>query len=313
MSRPAPWASAVLAQAGAEARLTSRRGESVLAMVGVPVAVLLFLATLVLPPGSVAVVLPGTLAIAIVASGLVNLGIATAYERGYGVLKRLGGSPLGRSGLVAAKLAVVLAIALAQVVGLLAVAAFLGWQPAPEASVAAVAVTAVVGSIAFASLGLAIAGWLRPEAALVVANVLFLLALGFGGALVPIAELPEPVASVARLLPVGARRRRSEPRSATGRRSGNRSVSSSSGRRLRSSPPPGRSAGIDAPQPPRPSRGTIATRRRHRLSSATVRSRRYQRRPWTSEVSSSERSGAIMTPSPCWPARPSRAWTRPHA
>ena len=72
------------------------------------------------------VALPGTLAIAIVASGLVNLGIATAYERGYGVLKRLGGSPLGRSGLVAAKLAVVLAIGLAQVVGLLAVATLLG-------------------------------------------------------------------------------------------------------------------------------------------------------------------------------------------
>ena len=109
MSRPAPLASAVLAQARTEARLTARRGENVLAMVGVPVAVLLFV-TLVLAPGTVGVALPGTLAIALVASGLVNLGIATAYERGYGVLKRLGGSPLGRSGLITAKLAVVLAI-----------------------------------------------------------------------------------------------------------------------------------------------------------------------------------------------------------
>ncbi|HUP54403.1 MAG TPA: ABC transporter permease, partial [Methylomirabilota bacterium] len=91
-----------------EARLTARRAENLLAMVGVPVAVLVFLAAFVLTPGSVDRVLPGTLAIAIVASGLVNLGIATAYERGYGVLKRLGGSPLGRSGLVAAKVAVVM-------------------------------------------------------------------------------------------------------------------------------------------------------------------------------------------------------------
>jgi ABC-2 type transport system permease protein len=204
VSRPAPWASAMLAQAGVEARLTSRRGENVLAMVGVPVAALLFVGTVMLAPGTVGVALPGTLAIAIVASGLVNLGIATAYERGYGVLKRLGGSPLGRSGLIAAKLAVVLAIGLAQVVALLAVAALLGWRPGPDASVAALAVTTLVGSATFAGLGLAIAGWLRPEAALVVANVLFLLALAFGGVLVPIGDLPAPVASIARLLPVGA-------------------------------------------------------------------------------------------------------------
>ena len=203
MSRPAPWASAVLAQASVEARLTARRGENVLAMVGVPVAVLLFV-TLVLAPGTVGVALPGTLAIALVASGLVNLGIAAAYERGYGVLKRLGGSPLGRSGLITAKLAVVLAIGLAQVVALLAVAALLGWRPGPGASIAALLVTTVVGSATFAGLGLTIAGSLRPEAALVVANMLFLLALAFGGVLVPIGDLPAPVASVARLSPVGA-------------------------------------------------------------------------------------------------------------
>ena len=204
MSRPAPWPTAVLAQAGVEARLTARRGENLLAMVVVPLAVLLFVGTVLLAPGDVGVALPGSLALAIVASGLVNLGIATGYERGYGVLKRLGGSPLGASGLVAAKVAVVMAIALAQVGGLVLLAVLLGWQPGPGASVAALAVTTVVGAAAFAGLGLAIAGTLRPEATLVVANVLFLLALGFGGALVPIADLPAPAASIVRLLPVGA-------------------------------------------------------------------------------------------------------------
>lgn len=187
-----------------ETRLTMRRGENLLAMVGVPVAVLVFLAAFVLAPGSVDRVLPGTLAIAIVASGLVNLGIATSYERGYGVLKRLGGSPLGRSGLVAAKVAVVTVIAVFQVVGLLAVATLLGWHPGANVSAIGLAVTTVVGAAAFAGLGLAIAGTLRPEAALVVANVLFLIALGFGGAIVPIRDLPAPVADVVRLSPVGA-------------------------------------------------------------------------------------------------------------
>lgn len=205
VSRPAPWVSAVLSQAGVEARLTARRGENLLAMVAVPVAVLLFLGVFVLARGAVGTRLPGTLALAVVASGLVNLGIATAYERGYGVLKRLGGSPLGSSGLVAAKLAVVVVIALVQVVGLVAVAALvLDWRPGAEASAVAVAVSTVVGAAAFAGLGLLIAGTLRPESALVVANVLFLLALGFGGALVPIADLPAPLAVVVRLLPVGA-------------------------------------------------------------------------------------------------------------
>ena len=204
MSRPAPWASAVIAQAGMEARLTARRGENLLAMVGVPLAVLVFVSAFVLAPGTVDRVLSGTLAIAIVASGLVNLGIATAYERGYGVLKRLGGSPLGRSGLVAAKLAIVTAIAVVQVVGLLAVATLLGWRPGPDVSVIGLGLTTAVGAATFAGLGLAIAGILRPEAALVVANVLFLLALGFGGAIVPIADLPAPVADIVRYTPVGA-------------------------------------------------------------------------------------------------------------
>lgn len=205
MSRPAPWAAAVMAQAGVEARLATRRGENLLAMVGVPVAVLLFFGTFVLARANVGAMLPGTLALAIVASGLVNLGIATAYERSYGVLKRLGGSPLGSSGVVAAKLGVVVAIALAQVGGLIAVAALvLGWRPGPEASVLAVAITTVIGAAAFAGLGLAIAATFRPEAALVVANVLFLLALGFGGPLVPIDDLPAPLAAVARVLPMGA-------------------------------------------------------------------------------------------------------------
>jgi ABC-2 type transport system permease protein len=205
MSGPAPWPRAVLTQVWMEGRLTARRGENLLAMIGIPVAVLLFLGTFGSARGAIGSALPGTLAIAILASGLVNLGIATAYERGYGVLKRLGGSPLGRDGLVAAKLVVVVAIALAQVVGLLVMALLvLGWRPDADASAVAVLVATVVGAAAFAGLGLAIAGMVRPEAALVLANVLFLLALGLGGTLVPIADLPASVATVIRLLPPGA-------------------------------------------------------------------------------------------------------------
>ncbi len=194
-----------MVQLGIEARLTGRRGENLLAMVAIPIAVLLFVGWFVVPTGGVGTALPGTLSIAVLAGCLVNLGIATAYERSYGVLKRLGGSPLGRSGLVAAKAGIVLAIAIAQVAGLLLVAALvLGWRPGPELNVPALAVATVLGAVAFAGLGLLIAGTLRPEAALVIANVLFLLALVLAGALVPLDELPDGVATVARLLPTGA-------------------------------------------------------------------------------------------------------------
>jgi len=210
MSGPAGFGRAVRAQALMEARLTARRGESLLAMIGLPAAALIFFGLVGPSAGrDPTVLLPAVLALAIVASGLVNLGIATAYERGHGVLKRLGGSSLGREGLLVAKLAVVAAIAVVQVMALVALAAVaLGWRPGPDGSVigvvVAVAVTTLIGASAFAGLGLLIAGTVRPEAALVLANALFLVALMLGGVLVPVQDLPGPLASIAGLLPVGA-------------------------------------------------------------------------------------------------------------
>jgi ABC-2 type transport system permease protein len=195
---------AALAQAVMELRLTARRGENVLAMVGIPAAALLFVTVSRPSGGEIGRVLPSTMALAIVASGLVNLGIATAYERGYGVLKRLGGSPLGRSGSVAAKIAVVLAIAVLQVVALGGIAAFLGWQPPAGLSVAGVLLATLVGAATFAGIGLAIAGLLRAEAALVGANVIFLLAMVFGGPLGRLVELPAAAARISSLAPTGA-------------------------------------------------------------------------------------------------------------
>ena len=205
MSRPASLRAAVAAQTAMEARLTRRRGENLLAMIVIPAGALVFFGAMGHPdPARLGSLLPGVLALALVASGLVNLGIATAYERGYGVLKRLGGSPLGRDGLVIAKLLIVLAIAVGQVIGLLLVAMVLGWRPEAGASIAAVTIVTLVGAAAAAGRGLLIAGTLRPEAALVFANVLFLIALALSGAVVPLDELPATIATIAGVLPFGA-------------------------------------------------------------------------------------------------------------
>src|SRR6266581_3660207 len=101
-SKASSLARQVLTQTQFELLLTLRRGENILVTLIVPVLLLIFFASLNIVPAvngqAVNFLLPGILALAIMAAGMVNLGIATAYERYYGVLKRLGSSPLPRTG-----------------------------------------------------------------------------------------------------------------------------------------------------------------------------------------------------------------------
>lgn len=208
-SPAAPSWRATLALVRLELRLALRRGESLLVTAVLPPVVLLFFSAVPLAgPGgeaTVSALLPGTLTLAVFATGLVSLGISTAYERAYGVLKRLGGSPLPRAGLVVAKLATVGLVEVVQVALLLAIAvAVLGWRPEPGWSPPLVLLALVLGTMAAAGLGLAIAGTLRAEAALAVANGLFLGVLLLGGVVVPLERLPDAVETVARVLPPAA-------------------------------------------------------------------------------------------------------------
>jgi ABC-2 type transport system permease protein len=209
MSRPAPALRAVSALAAMELRLTARRGENVLVTLVIPVAVLLFFAGTSIVPGiagrPVDFLLPGAIALALIASGLVNLGIATAYDRSYGVLKRLGGAPLARWGLVAAKIASVLVLELVQVAVLIVVATVaLGWQPGAGWSPILLAAAILLGTLAFAGLGLLLAGTLRAEATLAIANALFLGFLMLGGIVLPIDHLPGFLQPLAAVLPATA-------------------------------------------------------------------------------------------------------------
>ena len=209
MSRPASPIAATLAQAATELRLTARRGENVLVTIIIPAVVLLFFASAgVLPTGAgrpVDFLLPGSLALAVIATSLVNLGIATAYERHYGVLKRLGGSPLTRAGLLTAKMLAVLVVEIAQVVLLVAIAVLaLGWTLPSAAAPALLVVALLLGTVAFAGLGLLMAGALRAEATLALAHGLFLVALMLGGIVLPLDHLADPLAAVASVLPAAA-------------------------------------------------------------------------------------------------------------
>jgi ABC-2 type transport system permease protein len=208
MTRPASTLTATATQAAMELRLSSRRGENILVTIIIPVVVLLFFGSIdiVQPPvRQIDFLLGGTMTLAIIATSLVNLGIATAYERNYGVLKRLGGSPLTRSELVTAKMSVILIIEVIQL-GLLAAIAMtvFGWDAGASASPAVLVVGLVLGTLAFAGLGLLLAGTLRAEATLAVANGLFLACLLLGGIILPVPDLPGPLATLASFLPAAA-------------------------------------------------------------------------------------------------------------
>jgi ABC-2 type transport system permease protein len=138
-------------------------------------------------------------------TAMVSLGIATGFERGYGVLKRLFVTPLGRGRLLGAKVVGVLVVVTIQAAVVCGVAAAIGWRPHATALTAACAVGAtVLGVAAFGGIGLALAGRLRAEANLAAANGLYLLLLLTGGMVVPFSKLPSGIVDVAKALPSGA-------------------------------------------------------------------------------------------------------------
>jgi ABC-2 type transport system permease protein len=148
---------------------------------------------------------PGILALAVMSTAFTSQAIATGFERRYGVLKRLGASPLSRTGLIAAKTVTVLAVEAGQFVLIGGIGAALGWRSHPGAGgvLWAIALLAA-GTAAFSGLALLLAGTLRAEATLAGANLLYLVMLGIGGVLFPLAKFPAGLRPVLRLLPAGA-------------------------------------------------------------------------------------------------------------
>jgi ABC-2 type transport system permease protein len=203
----APLGQMIAAQARAELRLSLRRGESVLITLIMPPVLLVFFGLVdvmpVPPERRVDLLVPGILALAIMSTAMVSTGIATAFERYYKVLKRLGATPLPRAGLLAAKIVSVLAIEALQVVLILGVALVLfGWRPSGSLLLGLVAL--ILGTCAFGGLGLLMAGTLRAEATLAVANGLYLLFLLLGGIVLPLSHLGPLLAGPAALLPAAA-------------------------------------------------------------------------------------------------------------
>ena len=195
------------AQTRHEVSTTLRNSEQLLLTLIIPVMLLVFFSLVdVLPTGTkdpVDFLAPGILALAVMSSAMVSLGIGTGFERTYKVLKRLGATPLGRGRLIAAKIIAVIAVELVQFAVLVPVAYALGWRPSSPNWLGAVG-GVIVGTVAFAGIGLSLAGRLRGEINLAAQNGLYLVLLLLGGMVIPFAKLPGPISAIAKALPSGA-------------------------------------------------------------------------------------------------------------
>jgi ABC-2 type transport system permease protein len=194
------------AQTRAELTLLLRNGEQLLLTLVIPLGLLVVLTRVdvVTVPGSgsrAGFFVPGVMALAVMSTAFTGQAIAIGFERQYGVLKRLGATPLPRSVLLGAKTLAVLAVELVQLVLIAAVGLLLGWHP--HGSVPAVLLLVVLGTAAFSGLGLLLGGTLRGLTTLAAANLIWFVLLVLGGVLFPLSEFGA-AQDVLQLLPTAA-------------------------------------------------------------------------------------------------------------
>ena len=182
----------------------ARNGEQLLLLVAIPMMLLIFFSQTEFlstsSENSIDFLMPGILSLAVMSTAMVSLGIATGFERSYGVLKRLGTTPLGTRRLVMAKVVAICIIEIAQLALLIIVGQLLGWKP-NRVNLAQVLALLFVGTSCFAGIGLTLAGRLRAEINLATQNGLYLVLLLLGGIFVSNDELPQTLGEVAQVLP----------------------------------------------------------------------------------------------------------------
>lgn len=204
---PASLSRRVMAQGKYEAKTMLSNGEQLVLMIVMPLLGLIALCVTPILDGMgdsrVAIATPGILALCALSTAFTGQGIATGFDRRYGVLRFLSTTPLGKGGLIAGKVIAVLVALAIQVVVISTVAAFIGWRP-PVAGVFIAIPLLVLGAAAFTALGLLIAGTVRPEATLAITNLGWILLAALGGIVLPAANYSATMASYVQWLPSGA-------------------------------------------------------------------------------------------------------------
>jgi ABC-2 type transport system permease protein len=207
MSAPAAPLVRLTGQARFELGTLLRNGEQILVSVILPLGALLGLALTQTPslgPGRrIDVAVPGVLALCVVSAAFTSQAISTGFDRRAAVLRLLGTTPLGRGGLLGAKAAATLGVEVLQWVLVGGTGLLLGWRPTAAGLPYAVLLL-LLGTWAFVALALLLAGTLRAEGVLAVANLVWVVLLVLGGVVVPRTQLPDTVSGVVGALPSAA-------------------------------------------------------------------------------------------------------------
>jgi ABC-2 type transport system permease protein len=190
---PAPAAATrgrmLAAQTRAEVTLLLRNGEQLLLTMIIPLGLLVGLSLLPIVTVTgrrVDFFVPGILALAVMSTAFTGQAIATGFDRQYGVLKRLGATPLPRATLLQAKTLAVAGVETLQVALICLVGLALGWHP--HGDPLRLVVLLVLGTAAFTGLGYLVGGTLPGLTALAVANLLWFVLLALGGVVFPLHE-----------------------------------------------------------------------------------------------------------------------------
>jgi ABC-2 type transport system permease protein len=202
---PAPPAKRIIRHGLTEVRLLIRNGEQLLLALVIPLAILVAGRFASDSIGSLDVLGPSVLALAVWSSAFTSVAISTAFERRYGVLERLATTPLGKPGLLTGKALAVILILAGQLVILAGAALGLGWRPAftPRSALLAV-VLVILAAATFVCLGLLLAGRLRAESTLGLANLIYVILLIGGALIIPLERYPMPLQPMIEILPTAA-------------------------------------------------------------------------------------------------------------
>ncbi len=207
MNAPSSLTRRILVHGGYEAKVMLRNGEQLVLAIVLPLLALIGLTVTPLLDGlgdtRINVATPGVLALCAMSTAFTGQGIATGFDRRYGVLRFLSTTPLGKPGLIFGKALAVVCVLAVQVATISVVAVLMGWRPLPQGIPVAILLL-LLGVAAFTALGLLVAGTFRPEATLAVTNLLWILLAAGGGILIPASELPQSAQPFVEILPSSA-------------------------------------------------------------------------------------------------------------
>ncbi|GAA1730571.1 ABC-2 type transport system permease protein [Dietzia kunjamensis subsp. schimae] len=202
-SAPASPARMTAAQTRMELALFLRNGEQLLVALVIPVAILFGLTAIdfgAVPDPRVDHAITAVLTISVMGTAFTGQAIAVGFDRRYGALKRLGGTPLPPAVIILGKILATLVLVAGQAVVLGVIAALLGWRPElPGLALGALVIA--LGSVAFSAMGLLLGGTLRAEIVLALANLIWFVLIGGAGLAIGVVDLPSAVADLLVVVP----------------------------------------------------------------------------------------------------------------